>query len=85
VDFEQEVQPAEELPEKGFSTPLMPKVENFFVTSAPSHLGHLTSVEPKTSFSNSSPQEPHLYSKMGMPNYSKAPPPPARRPGGDPR
>jgi hypothetical protein len=47
-------------------------------------LGHLTSAEPKTSFSKSSPQAPHLYSKMGMPNYSKAPPPPATPAGGTP-
>lgn len=72
MDLEQEVQPADELPAKGFWTPLMPKVENFLATSALSHLGHLTSVEPNTSFSNSSPHEPHLYSKIGMPNYSKA-------------
>jgi len=49
-----------------FWTPLMPKVENFFTTSTDVHPGHDTLVFPKTSFSNSSPQEGHLYSNIGM-------------------
>lgn len=49
-----------------FSTPLIPKVENFFTTSPDEQFGHDTEVFPKTSFSNSSPHEAHLYSKMGI-------------------
>ena len=49
-----------------FSTPLMPKVENFFTTFSETHSGHDTVVFPKTSFSNSRPQAEHLYSKMGI-------------------
>jgi hypothetical protein len=54
----QELQPDEE-PAKGFSTPLIPKVESFFFTSFDAHFGHSTSLFPKTSFSNSSLQLLH--------------------------
>lgn len=59
-------QPAEEVPAKGFSTPLMPNRESFFSTSPEPHEGQLTAWEPITSFSNSLPHEEHLYSKMGI-------------------
>jgi hypothetical protein len=49
-----------------FSTPLMPKRENFLTTSSEVQPGHKTDVFPKTSFSKSSPQEEHLYSKIGI-------------------
>jgi hypothetical protein len=49
-----------------FSTPLMPKVENFFMTLSEAHSGHDTVVFPKTSFSNSRLHAAHLYSKMGI-------------------
>lgn len=52
----------EEPPEKGFSTPLIPKADIFFVVFLELHLGHLTAPGPKTSSSNSLPQSPHLYS-----------------------
>jgi len=71
VLLEQEEQPEELVPAKGLSTPLMPKVENFLVTSALSHFGHLTSAEPITSFSKSLPHAPHLYSKIGIFNYNR--------------
>lgn len=60
----QELQP--ELPPPLFSTPLIPKVENFFLTDSELHLGHLTIVLPKTSFSKFSPQSLHLYSNIGI-------------------
>jgi len=49
-----------------FSTPLMPKRENFFTTSSEVQPGHKTDTLPNTSFSNSRPQEAHLYSKIGI-------------------
>jgi hypothetical protein len=70
VDFEQLEQLAEEVPAKGFSTPLMPNTESFFSTFPEPHEGQLTAREPMTSFSNSSPHEGHLYSKMGIKNYN---------------
>jgi len=57
----QDVHPDDE-PAKGFSTPLMPNMESFFFTSSDEHLGQLTALFPKTSFSNSSSQAAHLYS-----------------------
>jgi hypothetical protein len=42
-------------------------VDNFLCKSVPLHDGHATAGdEPRTSFSNSFPQEPHRYSNMGM-------------------
>jgi hypothetical protein len=38
----QEVQPADEEPAKGFSTPLIPKAEIFFVRSPDEHFGQQT-------------------------------------------
>ncbi len=44
----------------GFSTPLIPKRENFFVRFPEPHFGHETSgFGPETSFSNSSAQSLH--------------------------
>jgi hypothetical protein len=57
----QDVHPEDE-PAKGLSTPDMPNTESFFITSFDEHLGQLTALFPKTSFSNSSSQEVHLYS-----------------------
>jgi hypothetical protein len=60
--FEQDDLLHEDDPAKGLSTPLMPKAENFLVTSEELHFGQIISWEEFiTSFSNSSPQE-HLYS-----------------------
>ena len=69
--LEQEEQPEELEPAKGLSTPLIPKVENFFVTSSLSHLGHFTTVELITSISKSLPHAPHLYSKIGINKYNR--------------
>jgi hypothetical protein len=52
----------EELPAKGFSTPLIPNTENFFRTSSDPQAGQAMLWEPMTSFSKSWPQDPHLYS-----------------------
>jgi hypothetical protein len=57
----------DEQPEEGcFSTPLMPNIENFLITSAELQAGQHTCVLPKTSFSKSDPQDEHLYSNIGM-------------------
>jgi hypothetical protein len=59
----QEEQPDDApLPASGFSVPEEQKTENFFFTSFELHLGQLTSVFPKTSFSKSLPQLLHVYS-----------------------
>jgi hypothetical protein len=71
--LEQEVQPDEDEPAKGFSTPLIPKTENFFVTSLEPHFGQETSFETKTRTSNSSLQAGHMYSKMGITQYNTRP------------
>jgi hypothetical protein len=54
------------VPASGRSVPAEQKTENFFFTSFELHLGQLISWFPKTSFSNSSPQLLHLYSKIGI-------------------
>lgn len=60
-----EVQPEAD-PEKGLSTPLIPKVENFFLTLSDEQLGQVTATLLKTSFSNSLLQALHKYSKIGI-------------------
>lgn len=61
----QDVQP--DVEETCFSTPLIPKTENFFFMFFELHLMHLTSgLLPETSSSNSVPQSLHLYSNIGM-------------------
>jgi hypothetical protein len=59
-----DVHPEEE--EEDFSTPLIPKTENFLFTFFDLHLGQLTLREPKTSSSNSCPHASHMYSNMGI-------------------
>ncbi len=46
----------------GFASPLIPKVDSFFLTSAEPQFGHCTLVELNTSFSNSAAHLLHLYS-----------------------
>jgi len=58
---EEQPEPPEEV--TGFSTPLIPKRENFFLIFFDPHFGHETSgLDPETSFSKSSEQSLHLYS-----------------------
>ena len=50
-----------------FSTPLIPKRENFFLMFFELHVGQaIAGFEPETSFSNSFPQPSHVYSKIGI-------------------
>jgi hypothetical protein len=66
VEELQEVQLAPD-EEDSFLTPLIPKMENLFLIFFELHAGHETSgFEPETSFSNSSLQLIHVYSKIGI-------------------
>lgn len=71
MDFEQEEHDASAVPAKGLSTPLIPNVENFFLTSLEPHSGQATTVEAITSNSKSTPHAVHLYSNIGIPDYNK--------------
>jgi len=76
----QEEQPEED-PANGFSTPLIPKTENFFFTSSEPQDGHVALREPIARNSKSFSQDTHLYSNMGM-NHYNIPPLRSERPGG---
>lgn len=52
----------EEQPDEERSTPLMPKTENFFLTSSDPQATQYTFCAPNTSFSNSFPHFVHVYS-----------------------
>jgi hypothetical protein len=54
------------VPARGLSVPVAQKTENFFFTFSELQCGQVISWFPKTSFSNSSPQLQHLYSKIGI-------------------
>ena len=56
----------EQLDDVCFSTPLIPKTENFLTTPDELHEGQETELFPKTIFSKSDPQAEHLYSNIGI-------------------
>jgi hypothetical protein len=55
-----------DVPARGFSVPVAQKTENFFFTFFELHFEQVISWFPKTSFSKSSLQLLHVYSKIGM-------------------
>lgn len=55
-----------EVPARGLSVPAAQKTENFFFIFFELHFGQVISWFPKTSFSKSSPQLLHVYSKIGI-------------------
>jgi hypothetical protein len=56
----------EQLDDVCLSAPLIPKTENFLITSAELHEGQETELFPKTIISKSAPQAEHLYSNIGI-------------------